>query len=402
MDQPRRQLRRRRPGPVPRAPSDRSGRRTARWRRRRRPRPHAAAQSPRRGRRRAASRTRRACRRPAPPRPAGGAGRWACTRGRRRSRRTRRAGRRPSNPRSAPRAATARSVCSGVDATTPAMRAPGPARGTGVHRADEAGPDDAARRTSPSPTAPIMARDFCRVSSRSCRIIGVKLGDLRPLTDQRSCGSLGLVSTLADAVSGRGDGGDHPRPGAQRQRRHARRSRGRHRAGPLDGRPAGRRPARQPAAGGRRRRRLHRRATTDDPRLQRRRRRGARRRHRGHPLARRDHRPGRQRARRARRGGRRGVRATGRVARGSRAPSTTCSTSPGAIAPSCAVSASACPARSSSPPAGRSRRRSCRAGTCTLWALGWRNATACRRSSTTTSTSWPSASTGRTGARSRS
>ena len=56
----------------------------------------------------------------------------------------------------------------------------------------------------------------------------------------------------------------------------------------------------------------------------------------------------------------------------------------------CGASGSACRARSSSRPAARSRRRSCRAGTATRSASGSPPATAPRSGSTTTSTCWPS------------
>ncbi len=72
--------------------------------------------------------------------------------------------------------------------------------------------------------------------------------------------------------------------------------------------------------------------------------------------------------------------------------SSRCCARPRASPASCGGSASACRARSSSRPAGPSRRRSCRAGTATRSASASRPATARRSGSTTTSTCWPSAS----------
>ena len=76
-----------------------------------------------------------------------------------------------------------------------------------------------------------------------------------------------------------------------------------------------------------------------------------------------------------------------------------CSASSAARRRTFAASASASPARSPSARASRSSRRSCRAGTASRSRAGSPAATTRPCSSTTTSTSWPWASTGRTGAR---
>ncbi len=192
----------------------------------------------------------------------------------------------------------------------------------------------------------------------------------------------------------RSDAAAHPR----RPGEHPRRARGADRPRAVDRRPAHGLAARAAARHPGRRERLDRRPPAQDLRLQPQRRRRAGRRSRRHPLARRGDGPRRRRAggdaqrhpdrRRAGEGARL---ARGDVRRAARArPATRRAT--------CAASASASPARSSSPPARRLRRRSCPAGTATRSATACARATARPCSSTTTSTSWPSASTGPAGA----
>ena len=353
-------------GPAPRGPSGRSGRRTAPWRRRPPGRPRRTSSAgvggvewP------AASRTRRACPPRGRPGPAGRGGGSGCRCGRRRRR-----GRSPA-PRvgEAPLGAEPRhGLLGGVGrrGRHADQAGAGPPQGAGVDLADEPGADDAdavrvrsgaTRRGSPHGRH--QRHHFCRLSSRSS--VGQHAEPRRPSVFDSAEGSAGSLAAVTAGVE-RARSAAGPRA--------ARPARSSTWCGTATPSPAATSPpptglARSTIAqrvdvllanrlaGARRRQRVDRRPAADHARLQRRGRRRAGRptsapptpasrspTSRGHVLA--EQAPGDRRRRR--------TRPAAHLARGD--ASRSCWARPAATSARSAASASACPARSSTPPAG--------------------------------------------------